>query len=348
MSRGSQPVSSPAVDGGTNGTSALRTALGPRYSDSPLKAGMYESLYFTAHHPAEPRALWVRHTVLKPPGAPPRASLWCTWFADGTVRAGKVSTPQVSSTPEHALEVGEHGWMGIDGATGAVDLGSVQAAWDVEFHDPEPPLFHLPRPWMYSAPVPRTKSISAAPMVILTGRLQLDGEAVDVAGWPCSVGHNWGAAHAERWIWLHADASSDDGPVWLDAVIGRVRIGPLTTPWIANGAVSIDGQRHRLGGLRHGVAAPVTVHERGATVVLRGSGIDVEARAEVELRSCVAWTYADPAGPTREVVNCSVARTDLTIRRDGKPPLNVASPVSAFEIGGRRRALDVPLEPFPD
>ena len=33
------------------------------------------------------------------------------------------------------------------------------------------------------------------------------------------VGHNWGAEHAERWIWLHG--LTEDGD-WLDAAIGKV------------------------------------------------------------------------------------------------------------------------------
>jgi len=43
-----------------------------------------------------------------------------------------------------------------------------------------------------------------------------------------------------------------------------------------------------------------------------------------------------------------VARSLLRIERPGGAPLEVAAPVSAFEIGGRRKALDVPLQPFPD
>ena len=81
---------------------------------------------------------------------------------------------------------------------------------------------------------------------------------------------------------------------------------------------------------------------------LRGAGITVELRAEVDLPRCVGWTYADPAGHTSEVVNCSVATTVLRIERPGGAPLDVTAPVSAFEIGGRRRALDVPLQPFAD
>ena len=328
--------------------SELARALRPRYVETPAKAGLYESLYLTAHHPAEPEALWVRHTVLKSPGAAPRASLWCTWFDDSGVRAAKVSTPEASSTPERPLQVGQDGWIGAAGATGAVELDSLTASWELQFRDPEPPMFHLPKPWMYTAPVPRTKSISAAPMLRLAGSLQVDGKAVDIGGWPCTIGHNWGAEHAERWLWLHADGDSGEGPVWLDAIVGQIKLGPVTTPWIANGAVSIAGRRYRLGGLRFGVNTSVSAHDRGATVQLRGPAITVELRAEVDLPRCVGWSYADPAGHTSEVVNSSVARVVLRIERPDSAACEITAPVSAFEIGGRHRGLDVPLQPFPD
>jgi len=337
----------------------LAGALRPRYIDTPAKAGLYESLYLTAHHPTEPQALWLRHTVLKRPGAKPRAALWCTWFGGGGVRAGKVSSAVAVSSPDRPLQVGDHGWIGVDGVVGAIDLAELRAGWDLKFQDPEPPLHHLPRPWMYTAPFPRTKSVSAAPMVRLSGSLEVDGQAVDIDGWPCSIGHNWGAEHAERWIWVHADAGTDEGHVWLDVVLGRVRLGPVTTPWIANGAVSIAGRRHRLGGVlqqlpsvlpvRIGAGTLVTEHDDGATVQLRGGDVAVDLQAHVHLADCVGWSYADPAGHTSEVVNCSVARTALRIQPSaGGAALDVTAPVSAFEIGASRRALNVEIQPFPD
>jgi hypothetical protein len=327
----------------------LAGALRPRYVETPAKAGLYESLYLTAHHPTGAQALWIRHTVLKPPRAKPRASLWCTWFEGGGVRAGKVSTPGPVSTPHRPLQIADHGWIGVDGAVGAIDLEGLRASWDLKFKDPEPPMCHLPKQWMYKAPVPRTKSMSAAPMLRLSGALDVDGAAVDIDGWPCSIGHNWGAEHAERWIWVHADADSDQGPIWLDVVVGRVRLGPVTTPWIANGAVSIAGRRHRLGGLRPGAGTHVTEEDRGATVQLRGNDVAVDLQAHVDLPACVGWTYADPLGHISEVVNCSVTRTALQIQPTaGGAAIEVTAPVSAFEIGAPRRALDDEQQPFPD
>ena len=59
------------------------------------------------------------------------------------------------------------------------------------------------------------------------------------------VGHNWGTQHAERWIWLHGTGFEGAEDAWLDAAIGRIKLGLVTTPWIANGTLFVDGQRHR-------------------------------------------------------------------------------------------------------
>src|SRR3954451_22169866 len=44
------------------------------------EAGHYESFYIKAAHPSEPRAVWIRHTVWKAPGADAVGSVWCTLF----------------------------------------------------------------------------------------------------------------------------------------------------------------------------------------------------------------------------------------------------------------------------
>ena len=66
--------------------------------------------------------------------------------------------------------------------------------------------------WMYRAPLPRTKLLSPLP----GGRASAAADASDgrtierrrlARRWS---GHNWGAEHAERWIWLHG-ASTEAG-----------------------------------------------------------------------------------------------------------------------------------------
>ena len=113
------------------------------------------------------------------------------------------------------------------------------------------------------------------------------------------LGHNWGTEHAERWIWLHGTAFEGDDSAWLDVVIGRVKVAGRTTPWIANGAVSVGGTRHRVRG-----KARVTEDPLGAHVEV--GDLTVEVRSEPD--RVVVWRYSDPEpGHEHHTANGSVA-----------------------------------------
>ena len=210
-----------------------------RFTDVPARAGHYESFYLKLCHPSEPLGAWIRYTVHKRPGAAPTGSLWFALFSANGPRAAKLTVPAPEAGGGDWLRVGE-ARIGADGASGSVEEG---VSWELALEAAEEPLFHLPAAWMYRARLPKTKLLSPAPAARFSGRLTVDGRSIEVDGWRGMAGHNWGAQHAERWIWLHG--LTEDGD-WLDAAIGRVKVGPLTTPWVANGALSIAGDRHVL------------------------------------------------------------------------------------------------------
>jgi hypothetical protein len=310
-----------------------------RFPAVPAKAGHYESFYLKLCRPGEPLGAWIRYTVHKRPGEAPVGSLWFTLFEEGGARASKLTLP--------APAAGEGGrWIRI-GEASIVDgaaVGEVEAgtAWDLRFEAGEPPLFHLPRAWMYGARLPRTKLLSPAPAARFDGRLSVDGREIAVEGWRGMVGHNWGAQHAERWIWLHGLAP--DG-AWLDAAIGKVRIGPLVTPWVGNGAISIDGRRHSLGG------PGVEAHEapNRCEFLLRGRGVAVRGTVSAPSERFVGWVYADPDGSEHHTVNCSIADMRATVERKGRPSLELAvQDGAAYELGMRERDHGMAIQPYPD
>src|SRR5207249_10155206 len=57
-----------------------------RFGEVARDARHYESFYVKACHPSEPRAVWIRHTAWKAPGAEAVGSLWCTLFDAGWER----------------------------------------------------------------------------------------------------------------------------------------------------------------------------------------------------------------------------------------------------------------------
>ena len=309
-----------------------------RFPAVPAGQGHYESFYLKLGRAEEPLGAWIRYTVHKRPGEVPVGSLWFTLFEAGGPRASKVTLPAPATGGGRWIRLGE-AYLGEGVAVGEAEPG---VGWELRFETEEPPLFHLPRGWMYRARLPRTKLLSPAPAARFDGRLSVDGREIAVEGWRGMVGHNWGAQHAERWIWLHG--LTPDG-AWLDAAIGKVRIGPLVTPWVGNGAISVDGGRHSLGGPR------VEVHEAPARCgfLLRGPGIAVRGAVSAPRERFVGWVYADPDGSEHQTVNCSIADMRLSVERKGRPPLELSVPNgAAYELGMRERDHGMAMQPYPD
>ncbi len=348
------------------------SAIFPR---TPARAGMYESFYLRAVAPERPVGVWIRQTVHKAPGERARGSVWCTvfdadrgrpfmhkltseqltvpgegWIAVGDAAVGaRAGVP--GGEPQAAGEQGRRGegaWLSAERAEGACG----PASWALRFGSDEQELRHLPREWLYRAPLPRTKLTSPAPAARFDGTLQLAGaESLALDGWRGMVGHNWGAEHAERWIWLHGVGFQEQPDAWLDVALGRVKVAGRMTPWIANGALSIGGRRLRVGGLG---ARGLHVEESPAGCVLRLAGergLRIEARAEVPAGTAAGWHYADPdGGEGHDVVNCSIAALTLTMTLPGEdvPRTLHSRHGGVYELGMRERDHGVPIAPFAD
>jgi hypothetical protein len=313
------------------------------------RAGMYESFYLRAVSPDEPVGVWIRHTVHKRKGERARGSVWCTVFDAGNGR------PFMHKLTSDALSVPAGGWIEVDGArfTPQRAEGACGAArWSLRFASTEPELRHLPREWLYRAPLPRTKLTSPMPAASFDGTLELAGRngPIELSGWRGMVGHNWGAEHAERWIWLHGIGFEGAPDAWLDVALGRVRVAGRLTPWVANGALSLDGRRYRIGGL---TARGPRVEETpaGCALELTGEhGLKLSVRAEIPGESAAGWRYGDPDGKAHDVVNCSAAALELDVRPGGESARRMLRTAhgGVYELGMRERDHGVPIAPFTD
>src|SRR5437763_1097908 len=263
----------------------------------------YESWYLKASHPTEPLGIWIRYTTHERPGEAEKGSLWCTLFGPEP-RAAKV-TPG----PE-ALARGGGAFIRIGDSTfaeGRVTGAALEARWDLSFESREPELRHLPKSWMYTARIPRTKLVSPYPAPPFSGNVTFGDRTVALDGWPGMVGHNWGSEHAERWIWLNGSSFGGEGDdTWLDVAIGRIKVGPWTTPWVANGVVSLRGERIPVGGLgKRGTKGDE--HTDHCRFTFPG----VEGEVSAPRERFVGWVYADPDGSEHNVVNCSIASMSI-------------------------------------
>ena len=306
----------------------------PVFPSAPMRRGMYESFYLRAFSPTEPVGIWIRHTVHKRSGEAAWGSIWCTVFdaRRGAPAMHKLTSPQ--------LEVPSGGWIEVDGQAsmgpGSAEGSCGPAKWSLSFDTAEPPLRHLQPDWLYKAPLPRTKLTSPAPNASFDGILELAGRApLELEGWPGMVGHNWGAEHAERWIWLHAAGFSGAPDAWLDVALGRILIAGRMTPWVANGAIGLDGRRFRVGGLAK--RPRVSEGPKGCDVRLAGEdGLTVEARVAVPEGAMAGWRYADPDGGEHDVLNCSIASVELSLLTPGGGRRTIATEHGGvYELGLR-------------
>ncbi len=323
---------------------ATRPGLSARFPSFGADGG-YESFYVRAVDPHGPRSVWLRHTVLRSRGGPPIGSTWLTVF-DG---AASAPLAVKASEPEPEAEPGGDGWVRIGDSVfgaGGVHGAAGAAEWDLDWTGEEPVLRHLPKAFMYGAPLPRTKLESPRPAVAVSGRVTVDARTITLDGWPGMVGHNWGAQHAERWIWLHGTLFEDRPDDWLDLALGRVRIGPLLTPWVANGVVSLGGERLRIGG-----AALPRVHDEPSALDLRAGGPDALLRLTAHGRreQTAVWRYADPDGHEHHVSNCSIAGLEAVVIPHGRTAQTLRTAHGGvYELGAREVPGGLAVLPFSD
>jgi hypothetical protein len=329
-----------------------RVRSAPRFLDVPRDAGHYESFYVKATRPGGGRGIWIRHTVHKPPEADPTAALWLTLFdadapgpraAKATFGAGELSAPEGT-------------YIRIDGAvfepgraTGEISTPDLRASWDLRFSDEGEPFHHLPYERLYDAALPRTKFLSPYPSARFDGRVTVGGDEIEIESWPGMVGHNWGAEHAERWVWIQGAFLDGAEPAYFDMAAGRIKLGPVRTPWVANGMLRTGGVEHRLGGLDRILSTRVSEGPTSCAFQISGKDIKVRGRVGSEARNFVAWVYADPKGPEHNTLNCSISDLELEVERDGGPPERLELiGAAAYEFGSLEKDHGIPLQPYPD
>ena len=323
-----------------------------RFPSIPAADGHYESFYLKAAAPEGGRAIWIRHTVHKRPGEEPTGAVWMTWFdadrphpvaAKHQVGAAEVAVPEKTYIRVADSEIAPGRVQGV------VDDG-VGASWSLRFKDNGGPLHHFPAQWMYERPLPRTKLLSPHPCASFDGILEVDGERIALEAWPGMVGHNWGAEHAESWIWIHGATIGDDGSRgYVDIGAGRVKLGPVLTPWAINGEIMHRGERLRVGGLGRQLKSKVDAQPTHCTFTVAGEKLLARGSVTGPRDQFVAWVYADPVGPEHHSLNCSIADLVVDVERRGSKDLEVRVDGGAsYEFGTRRTDHGIPVQPFPD
>jgi hypothetical protein len=317
------------------------------------KAAHYESFYIKACRPGGGTGVWIRHTVHKRPGEEATCAIWFVLFdaaADGPRAAKEQFGVDRLSVPPGAYIRVNSSELSDGRATGSVHTPALDATWDLTFNDPHEPFHHLPSERLYDAKLPKTKFLSPHPNAVFNGSVRVGDDEIAIEGWRGMIGHNWGAEHAERWVWVQgAGFEGRDPDDYFDMAVGRIKVAGLTTPWVGNAMLMLGGEPHRLGGFAHVPSTKVDEQPTSCRFGLKGSGIELSGRVSSEPKNFVAWVYADPVGPEHNTLNCSISDLELDVSLDGRPAeLLTLGGAAVYELGTRDLDHGIPVQPYPD
>ena len=314
-----------------------------------LADGHVESLFLKGNSPDGQRALWLKYTLLAPRGGGRDvAELWAIAFdrSHGAPRANKRTYPVARAELRRApfgltLPDGELGHGVARGALGFDAEGGPRLCWDLRYACPEQPFRPFPSARMYTGAFPRTKTLTPVPDTELHGSFEVDGERWDVTCFRAAQGHNWGKGHAHAYAWAHANAltpqpgSAPFGRAWLEVISGRVRVGPVLSPWLTCAALALDGELFRFDGPRAMLSRRVHCDARSFHFALRHGAATLSARLWADESTLAGLRYRDPDGQLLACLNSKLACAELTLAARGRT-WSMRSEQAALELGTRR------------
>jgi hypothetical protein len=288
----------------------------PRWDGRP---GRYEVWFLTMSSLDGRLGYWIRYTLRAPTGGAVEPELWFARFD--------------RRTPDRTFGIHGPAGGGLSGADGSggfrlsvgdavIESGAARGAlsgaghdvrWDLKWPTGEPTVRLLPAP-LYRGGLAPTRPVVPNPDVRFTGTIEVDGQTVDLDGFPGQQGHVEGTRHAERWAWASSTDFGEEGFAF-QAVSAQSRRGPFLTPFATFAALRLDDRwipfralaRRRTWGLGWWRLRLVSRLYR-----LEG---EVRAAPSEMLRA----RYRDPDGTPRWVHNSEVASSRLLLweRRAG-------------------------------
>jgi hypothetical protein len=306
------------------------------------RAGHYESFFQRANHPSRPLAFWIRYTIFSPDGRPEDAlgELWAIYFDGETGRHVAVKTEVPFGRCRFEASAF---FVKIDGSrlepgklSGTAASSGHTISWELSFRGDAAPLFLLPQK-LYAAKLPKAKSLVGLPMAVYRGMLSIDGMVIDVTDWLGSQNHNWGSKHTDHYAWGQVAGFDTHPESFLEVGTGRIKIGPLWTPFMTPLVLRHEDEEIALNGMRQSLSARGSFEYFSWTFGSEARDVCVEGTISAPREAFVGLSYYNPPGGTKHCLNSKIGSCELrlTDKRRGNPgavqTLSAASR-AAFEI----------------
>lgn len=306
------------------------------------RGGHVESFFLKANDPGSDRAFWLKFTIYAPVGGEGAVGeVWAILFdRQAGHRAGKLTLP-VSE-----LALGPWG-VGLDigpcvfrpGESRGVLTGveGEEIRWDLRWDGDRAPLRPFPYDWMYTAPFPKSKSLTPTSDTAYEGTITAGGWRFEVKGWPGMQGHNWGKNHAERYAWAHCNVFEDPEGRPVEAMFegfsARIKLGPVTTPFLTACVLRHGGETWAFNRPVEWLRASTEVAYTSWDFAVRRGELRLLGSLWTPADQMVGLTYRNPTGDHTHCLNSKIASADLRLLRGEETILRLRS--------ARKAALEV-------
>jgi hypothetical protein len=292
-----------------------------------------ESWFTRLNEPNGRRALWLKWTIFADRVSPPRAESWAVAFERGKPpRGAKRSlelTERAVSDDPFRLAFGETTFDGTH-AEGRVATASTDIVFGVDLAASIPPLLFYPE-WMYTGPIPETKSVTPMPDGRARGFYVLDGERIDMTGWRAMQGHNWGRGHVHRYVWCHGFGFDGANDVVFEGASARIHRG-VELRWFSGAHLRVDGRWHRFNDLSALARSRTDARVMQWHFSTRNEEASIEVEAVADREETAALIYVNPRGAVTNCLNSKLGTLRVTLR-DRDRVRSWETHQAAFEIG---------------
>ncbi len=301
------------------------------------KKGHYESYFFRANHPDRPLAFWIRYTIFVPKNRKEKklGELWGIFF-DGEknlVSAGKREYPlEKCEFSKDKLAIKFPDASAKTGVlSGSIDEPN-KLLWDLRYQSDEAPLLLLPEN-LYKAPLPKAKAVVGAPLARFSGSFSVNGNVYELSEWRGSENHNWGEKHTDQYAWGQVSGFDNDASVFLEAISGKVKVGPILSPLFTILVLRVNGKDFCFNKIASAFKSKGKYDFFEWTFSAKNESAEIEGKITAQKSNFVALTYYNPPGGDHTCLNSKIASCDLRFIEKGKDALVLTSKNgTAFEI----------------
>jgi len=322
--------------------------------DPSARRDHVESYFLKANEPNGERAIWIKSTIFCSASEPDRAVAegWAIAFdrRGGTnkhVAVKHVLPFEKASFSKKELDVhwtipaaksgepSDHLTLQKGKTSGRITRRNDSIAWNLELSGESRAFVPYPFEAMYRGSFPKSKTLTPYPDLRLSGETIVNGEKWDISNWCGMQGHNWGRGHADLYAWSHVNTWDSDVELIVEAISGKVRVGPIMTPVLTVVCARFRGVDYLWNGPIEMARAHGDIGLRRYSFTAEAARARIEGLFEVETDDMVGLYYANPDGPMTYCLNSKLARAHVRLEVRGRPPVVVQSRAAALEIGTR-------------